>query len=168
MESFEESGCEFILKENSRFIKLDDTEEYSRISQFLSCVEGILLKDNRVYFIEVKRYDYFAKKEELDEKLNKIIKKFVDSYFFLIFVKSDNCLLNEINNNLRGQNNLIFLIYICPLYNRNLGKDRKIIATETIKRKLLRKLSTFRNIKLLIDTQDNKVNLFQEIRGLNE
>lgn len=168
MESFEESGCKFILRQNSRFIKLDDTEEYSKVSQFLSCVEGVLLKDNKVYFIEAKRYDYFYKKEELDEKLNKIIKKFVDSYFFLIFVESDNIILNEINKNLRGQNKLIFLIYICPLYNRNLEKDRKIIATETIKRKLLRKLSTFRNVELLIDTQDNKINLFQEIRGLNE
>jgi len=165
MESFKESGCEFILRENSKFIKLDNTGEYSKVSQFLSCVEGILVIDDKTYFIEVKRYDYFAKKEELDEKLNKILKKLVDSYFFLIFIDSNNAIFNKINDNLGKQNRLIFLIYICPLYNRNLEKDRKIIATETIRRKLLSKLSNFRNIELLIDTKDNKFELFKKIEG---
>ncbi|HHG73845.1 MAG TPA: hypothetical protein ENK22_02265 [Persephonella sp.] len=165
MESFKESGCEFILRENSKFIKLDNTGEYSKVSQFLSCVEGILVIDDKTYFIEVKRYDYFAKKEKLDEKLNKILNKLVDSYFFLIFIDSNNAIFNKINDNLGKQNRLIFLIYICPLYNRNLEKDRKIIATETIRRKLLSKLSNFRNIELLIDTKDNKFELFKKIEG---
>jgi len=170
MGSFKESGCEFILKESARFIRLDDIEEYSKISQFLSCVEGVLLTDSKIYFIEIKHYDYFAKKEELDEKLSKILKKLVDSYFFLIFIESDNSIFNEVINNLKNQNKLIIIIYICPLHNRNrnLEKDRKIIAIETIKRKLLRKLSTFKNIELFIDTKDNKFGLFKKIEGLNQ
>jgi len=94
----------------------------------------------------------------------------VDSYFFLIFIESDNSIFNEVINNLKNQNKLIIIIYICPLHNRNrnLEKDRKIIAIETIKRKLLRKLSTFKNIELFIDTKDNKFGLFKKIEGLNQ
>ena len=168
MNSFEESDCKFTLEKTSRFIKLDNTREYSKVSQFLSCIEGILLKDKKVYFIEVKRYDYFAKKEELDEKLSKILKKLVDSYFFLVFMKSDNPDFNEINRCLNKQDKLIFFIYICPPYNKTLEKDRKIIAMETIKRKLLSKLSTFKNIELFIDTKNNKFHLFEKIEGINQ
>lgn len=82
MESFEESGCKFILRQNSRFIKLDNTEEYSKVSQFLSCVEGILVINDKTYFIEIKRYDYFAKKkrneDSFDKKISETLTKIID------------------------------------------------------------------------------------------
>ena len=160
-----ESGCRFYKKDNLLFIEIDTNQEYEPVKQFLKATEGILI-DRNIYFIEVKRYDYF-RKEEIDENLNKIIEKVVDSYFFLIFLDTEQEDIKKISNILRKKDKIILVIYICPSFNKSLEKDRKLLPKEIIKRKLKKKLKNFR-ISFLIDTEKNYLKLFKSIEVLDE
>jgi hypothetical protein len=159
-----ESNCTFRKKRDSIFIKIDGSQEYENVSQFLKIVEGILMTD-KVYFIEVKRYDYF-RKELIDENLNKIINKVIDSYFFISFLKTPNEIIKKVSRILRKTAQVILVIYICPPHDKNLyntyKKDGRIIIKEIVENRLKRKLKIL-NIIPLIDTEENKLQLFENI-----
>lgn len=130
---FEESGCKLEGYPDYEYIKLDNTDLYKVLSDWLKAVDFIVVTASHdVYLIEFKRYDAFGK--DIDTKIKEILEKFSDSYFIL-----NN---SDILGNKHSQK-IEFILIVSPPYDTKYQKvfpDRKIAIIEDIKLRLHRKL----------------------------
>ncbi len=154
LKDYKESNCNFKFK--YKILKLDDFIENLKLNNIYKAVDFVILKENKTIFIEIKSYDVF-RREKLDENITKIIKKLSDSYFILKFLKSNQ--ISEFNKGLGEK--IVLVVLICPIQNLKITPDRLVSLTEILN-KFKRKLGLL-NIKVVIDTKENKFKLFKSI-----
>ncbi len=154
----EESKCKFEKRSDYNYIKIDDHEEYRRISQnFLKCVD-VIIANKDVYFVEIKCYEFFN--DGFDDKINEMLQKLKDTLYFLLFYELESEEITSIKEKLCHRNPY-FVIIICPPCNpqRESVPPDKIRA---LRESLAKKLKGFLDY-VLVDTMDNSLNLFSNI-----
>lgn len=105
---YEESGLRIKFKQGYTIYKLDEEDIYDGLSHLMACVDFLVLADERIYLIEVKRIDYFYKESAGANIYTKLGKKFIDSLFLcnclgicyreVIFCVVVNGKIDQINN----------------------------------------------------------------------
>ncbi len=105
---YEESGLRIKFKQGYTIYKLDKEDIYKGLSHLMACVDFLVLANERIYLIEVKRIDYFYKESAGANIHTKLAKKFIDSLFLcnclgicyreVIFCVVVNGKIDQINN----------------------------------------------------------------------
>ena len=164
---YKESGCEFTPKYQT--MKFDDFIEKLKLNNIFKSVDFIVLKNTKVFFIEVKSFDYF-KKEQLDQKLDDLVRKLSDSYFLINAIENNSTVHNflsscksTLNKSIqRREGRLSLVVLVCPPQYAKLTYDRLTMINIILNR--LRKKVNSLKVSIYVDDINNSLGLFKSIK----
>ncbi len=163
----EESGCKFIKGDKYELFQIDVCHDYTKRSHICKSVDFILcsVDDVDVILVEVKCYDFFVSGKEKEYE-KKLVEKLKDTIFLILCCSVSNCLLKRakdiLSNSIVKEELIKYAIVVCPPHNQRFTYDRKTLISEVFNKKL-KPLEKLIRVKFLIDTIDNRLQLFNRI-----
>jgi len=173
IQTIQESGCIFEFCCDA-YIQLDRLKNYRQINYLgLKAVDLVFSNKDEIYFVEIKCYEYF--REFLDgqdgKKAQVLVRKLIDSIFFLGVVRTNDLNLKKLRSVLYDAVNegekTAFVIMICPICRGSsesrVMPDQIMVVREVLQRKLKGLKEAF-NLTVLIDSYYNKLGIFNGVR----
>ncbi len=172
IQTIKESGCLFEFYCDA-YIQLDRFKDYRQINYLgLKAVDLVFSNKDEIYFVEIKCYEYFT--EFLDsqesEKVQVLVRKLIDSIFFLGIVKTNDVDLRKLRSalfrvlNMAGK--ILFVVIICPICSGGRNRvepDRVVVISEVLKRRL-KALERVSHLLIVIDSYHNKLGIFNDVK----